>query len=539
MIPPMAESTTRRTRVVIAKPGLDGHDRGAKVIARALRDAGMEVIYTGLRQSPEQIVAAAAQEDADVVGLSILSGAHLPICRRVMELLRERGMESVRVFVGGIIPGQDIPDQWWSLFRSEALTALIRGALADNPTYAAAEAALRQAQEIHRARAGALFPAADASITASRTRFSGAAIGQTGADTFSLFNASVNVSYTLDLFGGVRRELEALQAQVDYQRFHLEGVYLTLTANIVTTAVKEAALRAQLLTTRDILTLQEKQLDAVENQLRFGSVPRSDLLAQRTEIARTRAALPPLEKELAQTRHLLAVLAGRYPNEAATLPAFDLSSLQLPRELPVSLPSSLVRQRPDIRASEELLHAASAQVGVATANLYPQLTLTGSFGTEAAAIGGLFGSGTSIFNLGAGLLQPLFRGGALNARRRAALAAYDQSAALYRATILQAFQNVADVLRALEADASALEAQAEAEAAARDALDLTRRQFDLGAVNYLSLLNAERQHQQVRIDLVQAQAARFADTAALFQALGGGWWNRAPRTEEAAMTGAP
>ena len=437
------------------------------------------------------------------------------------------------------IPGQDIPDQWWSLFRSEALTALIRGALADNPTYAAAEAALRQAQEIHRARAGALFPAADASITASRTRFSGAAIGQTGADTFSLFNASVNVSYTLDLFGGVRRELEAFQAQVDYQRFHLEGVYLTLTANIVTTAVKEAALRAQLLTTRDILTLQEKQLDAVENQLRFGSVPRSDLLAQRTEIARTRATLPPLEKELAQTRHLLAVLAGRYPSEAATLPAFDLSSLQLPRELPVSLPSSLVRQRPDIRASEELLHAASAQVGVATANLYPQLTLTGSFGTEAAAIGGLFGSGTSIFNLGAGLLQPLFRGGALNARRRAALAAYDQSAALYRATILQAFQNVADVLRALEADASALEAQAEAEAAARDALDLTRRQFDLGAVNYLSLLNAERQHQQVRIDLVQAQAARFADTAALFQALGGGWWNRAPRTEEAAMTGAP
>ena len=435
--------------------------------------------------------------------------------------------------------GQDIPEQWWSLFRSEALTALIRQALADSPTYAAAQAALRQAQEIRRAQMGALFPAVDATASASRTRFSGASIGQTGSDTFSLFNASVNVSYSLDLFGGVRRELEALQAQVDYQRFQVEGVYLALTSNIVTTVVKEAALRAQLLATRDILAVQEKQLEAIENRLRLGAASRSDVLAQRTEIAQTRATLPPLEKELAQTRHLLAVLMGRYPHEAAELPAFDFDGMQLPRELPVSLPSSLVRQRPDIRAAEELLHAASAQVGVATANLYPQLTLTGSYGTEADAIGNLFGSGTSIFNLGAGLLQPLFRGGALNARRRAALAAYDQATAQYRATVLQAFQNVADVLRALDADARTLRAQAEAAAAAQDAFDLTRKQFQLGAVGYLSLLNAERQYQQVRISLVQARAARFADTAALFQALGGGWWNRAPQTEEAATAGAP
>ncbi len=434
--------------------------------------------------------------------------------------------------------GQDIPEQWWNLFRSEALTALIRRALADNPTYAAAEAALRQAQEIRRAQAGTLFPAADANVSASRTRLSGASFGQTGTQTFNLFNASVNVSYALDLFGGVRRELEALQAQVDYQRFQREGVYLTLTSNIVTTVAKEAGLRAQILATRDILALQEKQLDAIENQLRFGSVSRSDLLAQRTEIAQTRATLPPLEKELAQTRHLLAVLAGRYPHEAAEFPAFDLASMQLPRELPVSLPSSLVRQRPDIRAAEELLHAANAQVGVATANLYPQLTLTGSYGSETDTIGSLFGSGTSVYNLGAGLLQPLFRGGALNAKRRAALAAHDQAAFQYRATVLQAFQNVADVLRALDADASTLKAQAEAAAAAQDALDLTRKQFQLGAVSYLSLLNAERQYQQVRIALVQAQAARFADTAALFQALGGGWWNRIPQTEEAAATGA-
>ena len=215
------------------------------------------------------------------------------------------------------VPGQDIPEQWWALFRSEELTALIRQALAESPTYAAAQAALRQAQEILRAQAGARVPAVDANVSAYRARQSAATAGPAGIDTFTLFNASVNVSYTLDLFGGVRRELEALQAQVDYQRFQREGVYLALTANIVTTVVKEAALRAQLLATRDILALQEKQLEVVENQLRLGSVSRSDLLAQRTEIAQTRATLPPLEKELAQTRHLLAVLAGRYPHEAA------------------------------------------------------------------------------------------------------------------------------------------------------------------------------------------------------------------------------
>ena len=437
------------------------------------------------------------------------------------------------------VPGQDIPEQWWALFRSEELTELIRQALAESPSYAAAQAALRQAQEILRAQAGARVPAVDANVSGYRARQSAATAGPAGIDTFTLFNASVNVSYTLDLFGGLRRELEALQARVDYQRFQTEAVYLALTANIVTAVVREAALRDQLLAMQEILAVQEKQLEVVENQLRLGSVSRSDLLAQRTEIALTRATLPPLEKELVQTRHLLAVLAGRYPHEAAQLPAFDFDRLQLPRELPVSVPSALVRQRPDIRAAEELLHAASALVGVATANLYPQLTLTGSFGTEAVTIGTLFGSGTSIFSLGAGVLQPLFHGGTLDARRSAAIAAYDQAAAQYRATILQSFQNVADVLRALEADAHTLKAQAEAAAAAKDAFDLTREQFRLGAVNYLSLLNAERQYRQVRISLVQAQAARFADTAALFQALGGGWWNRAPQTKEAATAGTP
>lgn len=427
-------------------------------------------------------------------------------------------------------PGLDIPAQWWILFQSSALDQLIRQALADSPTLAAAQAKLREAQENRRAAFGTLLPSVDGNASATRQKISGAAFGQPEANfsPFTLFNASVNVSYGLDLFGGTRRELEALQAQVDYQHYQLEGAYLTLTSNIVTTAMQEASLRAQIRATQEILAALEKQLILVEQQFQLGAVARSDVLAQRTQLAQTRATLPPLEKQLAQTRHLLAVLAGRFPNEAATLPEFDLDGLKLPQDLPVSLPSALVRQRPDIRASEELLHAACALVGVATANLYPQITLTGSYGSQATKVENLFNPASTVWSLGAGVIQPIFHGGQLTAKRHAAVAAYDQAAELYRGAVLQAFQNVADVLRALADDARALKAQQDATAAASEALDLARQQFQFGAVSYLSLLNAERQYQQTRISLVQAQAARFADTAALFQALGGGWWNREP-----------
>ncbi len=409
------------------------------------------------------------------------------------------------------VSGQDISAQWWTLFHSEALDQLIHLALADSPTLAAAQATLRQAQENLRAQVGVVFfPKVDANYSAEREKFTGAVLGQaaTTGTTFNLYHASVSVSYLLDIFGGGRRELEALQSQVDYQRFQLEGSYLTLTSNIVTATINEASLRSQIRATREILTVQEKQLDVVECQFQLGGVSRSDVLAQRTQVAQTRATLPPLERNLSQTRHQLAVLAGMLPSEAV-LPEFELDSLQLPQELPVSLPSSLVRQRPDIAASEALWHAACAQVGVATANLYPQITLTGSYGSEAITIGALFNNGPPIWNVGAGLLQHIFRGGELSAKRRAAIALYEQASAQYRETVLQAFQNVADVLRALEADARGLEAQAVAEGAASDTLDLTQKQFQLGAVSYLSLLNAERQYQQARISLVQAQAARF------------------------------
>jgi NodT family efflux transporter outer membrane factor (OMF) lipoprotein len=428
------------------------------------------------------------------------------------------------------VPGGTIAEQWWTLFRSKPLDRLIREAVAESPTLAAAQATLRQAKETYAAGRGALlYPGVDANLSASREKVpattAGTATPSIGAGIFNLYNASVNVSYALDIFGRNRRELEGLQSQVDFRGFQLDGAYLTLTSNVVTTVVREASLRAQIEATREIIAAEEQQLELVERQRQLGAVARLAVLAQSTQVAQTRATLPPLERDLARTRHLLAVLAGRLPSEAS-LPAFELSALTLPQEVPVSLPSELVRQRPDIRAAEAQLHQASAAVGVATANLYPQITLTGSYGSQTTQFRDWL-AGPSVWSIGAALLQPLFHGGQLQAERRAAVAAYDAAAAQYRETVLQAFGEVADALRALEDDARTLQAQAQAEALSRDTLDLTQRQYQLGAVSYLALLVAQRQYQLARIALVQARAARYADVAALFEAMGGGWWDRA------------
>ncbi|MDA8125104.1 MAG: efflux transporter outer membrane subunit [Deltaproteobacteria bacterium] len=425
------------------------------------------------------------------------------------------------------VPGQDIPEAWWRLFRSEPLDALIRRAMADSPTVALAQARIREARENRRAQFGTLYPRLDAGLGASRQRISGASLGQpdTGGQSLTLLNASLDVSYSPDLFGGTRHQLEALDMQIAYQRFQLEGAYLTLTASIVTTAVKEASLVSQIRAVREIVAVQAKELEMLERRLQIGGVARTDVLSQRTQLAQAEATLPPLELELEQTRHQLAVLVGQLPSEAALL-EFELDQMSLPEEIPVSVPSSLVRQRPDIGAAEALLHFASARVGVATANLYPQVTLTGSLGVLATTPGDLFSDASTVWRLGAGLLQPLFRGGTLKAQQSAAVALYDQSLAQYRQTVLESFRNVADVLRALESDARSLKASAQAEAIARDTLEVVRRQHEVGAVSYLFLLNAERGYREARIGTIRARAARLADTAALFQALGGGWWNR-------------
>jgi NodT family efflux transporter outer membrane factor (OMF) lipoprotein len=341
---------------------------------------------------------------------------------------------------------------------------------------------------------------------------------------FNLYNATVNVSYTLDVFGGSRRQLESLEAAVNYQQFELEAAYQMLVSNVVTTAIKDAALRAQLQATQTILEAQQKQLEIIEKQFALGAVTRTVELAQATLVAQTQTLLSPLEKSLAQTRHQLAAYVGKLPSESG-LPEFQLDSLQLPQDLPVSLPSSLVRQRPDIRASEAVLHEASAQIGVATANQYPQINLTGAYSVDRIVLNGVSASST-LWNIGAALTQPIFEGGSLSAKRRAAEAAYDQAEAQYRATVLNAFQNVADNLLAIDADAATLNAQAKAESLARESLEISKRQYELGSVSHLALLDAQRVYQQAYINLVSAQSARLSDTAALFVSLGGGWWNR-------------
>jgi len=424
------------------------------------------------------------------------------------------------------VEGGDIPAQWWSLFHSEALNRLVERALKANPNLQAAQATLRQAQENVYAAEGTLYPSINANGSVVRQQTNGAQNGQANPGSlFTLYNASVSVSYGIDLFGAARRTLESFSAQEEYQRFQLEGAYLTLTSNVVTTAVQEASLRAQIAATREIIDDEKHQLELLQNQYSVGGVSLSSVLAQQTALAQTSANLPQLEKQLAQIRNQLAALAGYFPSENE-LDAFDLDMLQLPQELPVSLPSKLVEQRPDIRAAESQLHAASAEVGVATANLFPQFTLTGNAGSVSNTAGGLFSAGAGIWSIGAGLTQPIFHGGTLLHQKRAAVAAYDSAAAQYRGVVLSAFQDVANVLDALRADQNIFDAQKTAEQSAADSLDITRKQYQIGAASYLALLNAQQAYQQTRIALAQARASRYADTAALFHSLGGGWWNR-------------
>jgi len=425
--------------------------------------------------------------------------------------------------------GRDIPAEWWQLFKSPQLDALIRQGINNSPNLQAAQAALRVAQENLRAEIGAgLFPSVNAALTANRQQFSGAS-NNTGDQTtiFSLYNASVNVTYTPDVFGGIRRQIEGFRAQAEFQRFQVEAAYLTLTANIVTTVITEASLRSQIAATHELVNAQQGQVDIARKQFQLGGISMADVLAQETQLAQTMSLLPPLEKNLAQVRHSLAVLVGDLPSENHA-PFFDLGDLKLPTHLPVTLPSTLVRQRPDVRAAEATLHQASAQIGVATANLLPTFPLTGSWGYTNNDLNELFKPTSMVWSIGGQVLQPIFQGGALLAQRRSSIAAYDQAAAQYRQTVLVAFQNVADALRAIEIDAHALRAQAEFERTAYKTYRIVYQQYKLGAADYVALLVAYRAYQNARILRIQAEATRFADTAALFQALGGGWWNRMP-----------
>lgn len=423
-------------------------------------------------------------------------------------------------------PGADLAGEWWSLFGSKPLDNLIRHALSANPDLRAADAALRQAQQLAAAERGSLLPSLSASANQQRDRVSGASQGQPQfSSLYNLSNASVAVSYNVDVFGANRRAVEASDAQSDYQRWQREAAILSLTANIVTSALQEASLRAQIKATEEIIAAETEELTAIERQFGLGGAAKTDILGQRNLLAQTRATLPNLYKQLDQQRHLLANYAGLTPAQA-DFEAFTLDDLTLPVDLPVSLPAKLVEQRPDIQAATATLHYASAELGVAIANQWPQLTLTADWGSAAAKVGQLFTPATAVWGLGAGLTQPIFEGGALGHRRDAAQAYFEQARAQYDSTVLGALRNVADSLQALQSDAETLARQVEYFSSASESLALARKRYGFGAISHLALLDAERNAAQARISLVQAQALRLADSAALFQALGGGWWNR-------------
>jgi NodT family efflux transporter outer membrane factor (OMF) lipoprotein len=428
------------------------------------------------------------------------------------------------------IPGKDIPGEWWTLFHSPELNQLIAEGLKDSPTLQAAQAALREARENVYAEEGSFFPTVTGDGTAERQKYSSAEFGSAGgfstsSSAYNLYDASLSLSYTLDVFGGTRRQVESLIAERDYEAYELEASYLSLTANIVTSAITEASLRAQIKATQEIIASLTTQVDILRKQFNLGGVSRGDVLTEESNLRQEQATLPPLQLQLAQTRNELAAYVGRLPSEQI-IEKFDLDKLRLPRELPVSLPSQLVAQRPDIQASAAELHQASANIGVAVANRLPQITLSGSLGSEALQATSLFTPGTGLWSIASEISQPIFDGGTLLHKQKSSEAAFDEAAAQYRGTVVTSFQDVANVLSALDSDAKALQADLEAEQSSAESLKISTGQYKVGAVTYVTVLSAQQTYQTAVIALVKARATRYSDTAALFQALGGGWWHR-------------
>ncbi|MDQ0456774.1 efflux transporter outer membrane subunit [Rhizobium paknamense] len=426
--------------------------------------------------------------------------------------------------------GSDVNPAWWTLFNSKQINAFVEEAVRNHPDVASAQYALRAARETALAEQGGLFPQVSASGTSTRERSS--ASGGTPASIYTLHNASVDVSYSLDLFGGTRRQIEAKWAAADYQRFQLEATYLSLTANVVTAALTDASLQAQIAATEDIVRLQQDQLTRIQRQFALGAVPASDVLSQQSTLAQTQATLPSLQKQRAQQRNALMAYLGRLPNQDRG-ESVNLASLSLPRTLPVSLPSSLVRQRPDIRAAEATLHEATASVGVAIANMLPQVSLSASYGSNAGSPGKLFSAETIAWTVAASVSQKLVDGGTLYHTKEASVATFEQDLATYKSTVISAFQNVADSLRAIQYDAKALQADMTAEKASHDSLIMAQEQYKTGAVDYPTVSTAQQTYQNAVITRVKAQATRYTDTVALYQSLGGGWWNRDDQTEQA------
>jgi NodT family efflux transporter outer membrane factor (OMF) lipoprotein len=423
-------------------------------------------------------------------------------------------------------PGRDIAGDWWTVFHCQALDDLIERSLKANPDLKSAQAALLVAHENTLAQRGFYYPNVSAGFSASRARTSSevSPFTASGNLAYSLFTPQVSVSYVPDVFGLNRRTVESLQAQEQQTRLALAAAHITLSSNIVSAAIQEAALRGLIGATRELIAISTKTLDILRGQYAKGYAGQLDVAAQEAQLAQVAATLPPLLEQLDQQRDLLARLTGGFPNQELS-EKFELSNFQLPRELPLTFPSQLVEQRPDVRQAEENLHSASALVGVAHANRLPSFSLSADAGTMALIFTHMFTQG-GFWDLNGGVTKTIFDAGTLQHREKAAIAAYNQADAQYRSTVLTAFQNVADTLHAIQHDSDTLKAASASKIAASVTLDITRRQLEAGYTNYLALLSAEQSYQQAAMSLVQAQSSRYADTAALFQALGGGWWNR-------------
>lgn len=425
------------------------------------------------------------------------------------------------------VTGGDLAGDWWHVLHNPSLDALIEQALARHPDIQAGRSALDAARELALAQRGASWPTASAGIAASRNR-SSAAVSPTpasGALAFGLITPQVTVGFVPDVWGQNRRAVEALDAQTEQARFQLVATHIALSANIASTAITLAGLRAQLAAAETQVILAQQALDVVRQQTARGYATRLDEATQEAQLAQARTAIPPLQRQIDQARDQLAVLCGVFPNQDPA-PQWELDTFTLPSELPVSVPSALVAQRPDVRQAEAALHAACARVGVAVANRLPALTLTGDLGITALTPAGVFRASDAMWSVGAGVVQPIFAGGALRHQERAARAAYLQADAQYRSVVLSAFQNVADALHALVTDADALGSASAAAEAARTTVEMTRAQLEAGEVNILALVVAEQTYQQAVQGLVQARANRLLDSVALYLALGGGWWHR-------------
>ncbi|WP_308220153.1 efflux transporter outer membrane subunit [Methylobacterium crusticola] len=473
-----------------------------------------------------------ASVSACMVGPDFRGAAPPPVGRYTREPLRDPEVPAGAREGGAVrqtfAPGLDVPGAWWTLFRSKALTSLVTEALARNPTLEAAQASLRAARANAEAQRGALFPQVAFGGQASANKAPGGDLQSPLNDnslTYSLVTPQVTVSFVPDVFGGTRRALESLEAQTEVQRWQLEAAYLSLTANVVAAAIQEAALRGQIAATEKVIQAQTDLLTLITKQSNAGQVAGADVVQQSALLAQSQQLLPPLQRALAQQRNLLTALVGRLPSEEVSQ-TFTLSALHLPRTLPVSLPSRLIQQRPDVKAAEAAVHAASAQVGVAVAARLPQFTLSGVAGASATNFANLLNPAASLWTVAGAVAQPLFDAGTLFRRQRAAEEGLVQAQAQYRATVITAFQNVADALRALQADARAVAAAGAALTASQQSVELVRKQFSLGAVSSASLLITQSAYLQALVSQSQAQANQYADTAALFQALGGGWWNR-------------